>query len=110
MKSAKEKHLAAVENLAAAAAQFKAGMILANTLEAAAENERKARADREKAERYLVFSGLKKTANDLGAKDTHCYWLPPGADRNEFYAKREASLAGRISKNTVIFWSETEVR
>lgn len=60
--------------------------------------------------RYLVFSGLLKTANDSGSKDLHCYWLPPGTDRAEFEARKRKALESKISKNTTVYWSETEVR
>ena len=55
--------------------------------------------------RFLVFSGLAKIANDSGCKDEHSYWLPPGKDRVEFEASKRADLAARITKNTVIYWS-----
>jgi hypothetical protein len=55
--------------------------------------------------RYLIFSGLTKAANDSGAKNTQSYWLPPGKDRAEFEAAKRESLAARITKNTMIYWS-----
>ena len=61
-------------------------------------------------DRFLVFSGLTKTANDSGCKDLHCYWLPPATDAAEFEARMRGRLATRISQNTTVYWSSTEVR
>lgn len=60
--------------------------------------------------RFLIFSGLRKIANDSGCKDLHCYWLPPATDRADFEARKRTALASRISPNTTVYWSEVEVR
>jgi hypothetical protein len=57
--------------------------------------------------RYLVFSGLTRPANDSSAKDAQSYWLPPATDRVEFEAKKRQQLAPRTTKNTTVYWSSS---